>query len=618
MAKTDKYGIVNAQDPQVDTKGIKSVVTKVTEGVKWRKDAKFDETWSKLIKLYANRYEYPELDGYQDVIAPNMVFSTVNVIVPSIVVNYPKITVTATKQEFEATAGTVEAVANYHWRHFDVHKEFRAVVKDFAVIGHGWCKTTWEYEEKLESWTLEEWQAEAQQALTEIEMKRQQAVSAGVDPATLPSDEQVLAGIPKRKTTVIKDNPVVERVSPFDVFVDPNGTRIKDVGWIAQRMYVPYSKASKRKDWDETARKRMNKTTMKAAKEDIDVNYENEERLGDSCFVVVWEFYDLLEGTVATFADGADRFLSEPKPIPFAFEHPFVYVTNYEVPEKFYPIGDVEAVAPLQMELALTRTQMVADRKRFRRMYLVREDDIGPDGMDAMRSGDDNAIISVEGDKPFGDILAPVQTTALPPEFYNQTAMILDDINLVSGVSEYQRGSVAEIRRTATEASMIQDASNARAADKLTIIERAIGEVAQRLVQLSQQFLGTEQVAKIVGENGVTSWVPYSREDIQGEFDFSVEAGSTQPQNETARRQSAMQMMDAMAPFIGTGVIDPRKVAEHVLRNGFGIKNPSEFMMPPPQMAPGVPGADGSGAGEPPMPPMPPQGVPAQGVPMGQ
>ena len=114
-------------------------------------------------------------------------------------------------------------------------------------------------------------------------------------------------------------------------------------------------------------------------------------------------------------------------------------------------------------------------------------------------------LIEVEGDRPFSDVVAPIATMGLPPEFYNQTAMILDDINLVSGVSEYQRGSVTEIRRTATEAAMINDAANARSADKLAIIERAIGEVAQRVVQLAQQNLTTTQVAKIVDEDGATN-----------------------------------------------------------------------------------------------------------------
>jgi hypothetical protein len=159
---------------------------------------------------------------------------------------------------------------------------------------------------------------------------------------------------------------------------------------------------------------------------------------------------------------------------------------------------------------------------------------------------------------------------------------------------------------------MIQDGANARSADKLAKVEHAIGEVAQRCVQLCQMFLSTEQVAKIVGADGQISWVPFDRDSIQGEFDFVVEAGSTQPQNESFRRQSAMQLLDAMAPFISAGVVDPSKLAEHVLRNGFGVKDPGSFMMPPPApmgapgMPPGMPGMPAEGAG----------GMPMNGSPM--
>jgi len=152
----------------------------------------------------------------------------------------------------------------------------------------------------------------------------------------------------------------------------------------------------------------------------------------------------------------------------------------------------------------------------------------------------------------------------------------------VSGVSEYQRGNQPEIRRTATEAAMINDGANARSADKLSIVERAIGDVAERVVKLTQEFLTSDSVARIIGPDGAAQWVQYTADDIQGEYDFTVEAGSTQPQNESSRRQAALQLMDAMAPYIGT-VVDPYKMAEYVLREGFGVKNPMDFMIPPPQ-----------------------------------
>lgn len=593
-----------------------SCLRRVNDAMKWRKNAGFDEKWAKIIKMYANQYEYSELSGYTDIIAPNMLFSTANVIIPSIMVNHPKITVSARKQDFDAQAPVIEAVANYYWQHFDFHDELKLLIKDFVVLGLGVAKVTWLLEEETEDTPHDVWVEDVKEQLLQAAQARLQAEQAGLD-LEFPTEEEIISSVPSVRTVARQDRPHVERISPFDIYIDPDATRLKNARWIAQRLYVPLQEAKEFKGWDERARKKLKGTAMSQAKKDYDLMFSGEERGRESDFVVVWEYYDLVSGMLCTFAEGCDEFLSAPDDFPYPFGHPFVFAQNYVVPEKLYPMGDLESILPLQMELALTRTQMVNDRKRFRRMYMYKPDEIGPDGLAALTSSDDNALIPVDTDGPFSDVIAPINTTSLPPEFYNQTAMILDDMDRTSAVTEYQRGSVSEVRRTATEASMIQDMSNARSADKLATIELCISEIAERCVQLTQEFLTTEQVAKIVGPDGSTQWVQYDRDSVQGEFDFQVEAGSTQPRNETFRRQSALQLLDAMAPFIQAGVIDPAKLAEHVLRNGFGVKDPATFIVqqqPAPQVQqPPSQGALPAGmpAG---MPPDMPQGMP-QGMP---
>jgi hypothetical protein len=156
-----------------------------------------------------------------------------------------------------------------------------------------------------------------------------------------------------------------------------------------------------------------------------------------------------------------------------------------------------------------------------------------------------------------------------------------------------------EIRRTATEAAIVQDASNARASDKLAIIERSIGECARRLVMLAQQFMTGEQAIRIVGSEAQPLWLTFDRDYIQGEFDYEVEGGSTAPMNESFRRQRALQIVDAMAPFAGAGILDMGKMAMYVLQYGFGIKQAQGFIMQQPPMA-GMPPEGG----------MPPQMAP--------
>jgi hypothetical protein len=194
---------------------------------------------------------------------------------------------------------------------------------------------------------------------------------------------------------------------------------------------------------------------------------------------------------------------------------------------------------------------------------------------------------------------------------YNLTNQIMGDMDRVSGVAEFMRGGSSEISRTATESAMMQDAMNARTSDKLAEVERAIASSAKRLIGLAQQFMTGEHVARVVGSSAMPIWVNFDRDYILGEFDFEVEAGSTQPVNESFRRQMALQMVDAMAPFVGAGVVDMSALARHVLQFGFGVKTPEAFLAQPQQ--PGAVGPDGQPMQGPPPEQGPPQmeGLPA-------
>jgi len=106
------------------------------------------------------------------------------------------------------------------------------------------------------------------------------------------------------------------------------------------------------------------------------------------------------------------------------------------------------------------------------------------------------------------------------------------------------------------------------------------------------------------------AWVNYDADYLQGSYDFEVEGGSTEPRNEAFRRQSALQLVDAMAPFVEVGVVNPAGLARYVLQYGFGIKDTSTILNgPQEQMMQQDPNAQGQ------LPPggqVPPQGPPPQ------
>jgi hypothetical protein len=562
---------------------IKRYRDKIEQSRRWRREERYDDLWSRMIDMYRGKHYKASTED--DQLLVNIAFATINVIAPGVSVNYPKITVSAKNFDKAANAVVTEAIVNYWWRHYDCQKEFRRAVKDMLICGHGWIKTGYRFVEKTNEpyETADELATNAPESISESEM------------------------------IITEDRPFVERISPFDVFVDADATSPMDMRWIAQRVRRSLKEVKKDKRYNATARNEAAPSHYsKWGADDFRGNLRPRRSEGDDdAYVEIWEYYDIDRGMMSVFCDGSDKFLVAPVEIPFSFGHPFVMLSNYDVPDHFYPMGELEAIEPLQMELNQTRTQMMNHRKRFSRKWLYKESAFDADGRSALESDEDNVMVPVISDEPIGGVITPMPAVISPPEFYNQSNLISSDIDRVSGVSEYQRGSMPEIRRTATEAGIIQDAANARSADKLAIIELGIAATARRLIALAQQFMTGEQAIRIAGSDAQQAWLSFDRDYIQGEFDFEVEGGSTQPINESFRRQMAMQVVDAMAPFVGTGIIDMPKLANYVLQYGFGIKNAASFVMqpelPPQPITPqGAPPPMEAGA----MPQQMPQGMP--------
>jgi hypothetical protein len=545
---------------------------------RWRNDEGYDEKWRRMIDLYRGKTYWGDTQSWprtnSDRISVNLAFSTINVIGPAVSVNHPKITVSANKESDADRAVFVEAVMNYLWRHFDYRKPFRRAVKDFLIIGHAWVKVGWKFVEEERRLSGYEIDDEVVRSIQEIDDFAMENPAFAGD---LPSDQDVIDSVPTTEMVILEDQPFVERISPFDMFVDPEATCLDDAKWIAQRIVRPLSEVKKDKRYKGSVRRSLEPDAGLRTRWSNDT--ERDEYSNDVDRVTIYEYYDLEAGTLSVCAHQANDYLLDPTPMPYAFGHPFVMMRNYDIPDVFYPMGDLDQIESLQEELNKTRTQMTNHRKRYARKYLYHERSFGPEGREALESDEDGRFVPVvDENRDLSSVVTPLPQVPLAPEIYEQSHIIEQDINTVSGVSEYSRGQMPEIRRTATEASIIADAGNARSADKLATVEIIIGDVARRILQLMQQYMTQPQMVRIQGRNAEEYYVAYTREDILGEYDFSVEGGSTQPLNETARRQQAISLMNAVSPLVGT-VIDPNELARYVLQFGFGVKDPDKFIM---------------------------------------
>jgi len=210
--------------------------SKLSKSKKWRAND-YDDTWTRMKDLY--RGKHWEAGGDSDQIVVNMVFATINVLNPAVSVSNPRFTVSARKPDQEAQAMFAEEVVNYIWRTNKYQQQFRLTVNDWLMFGHGWMKVGYKFvtdKPKVES---------ADPPSTEVG-------DEGV------SDREEHEGNVESEMAVLDDRPFAERISPYDIYVDPEAHTTEDMAWIAQRIRRPVNDVRVDDRYEPSVRKKVN------------------------------------------------------------------------------------------------------------------------------------------------------------------------------------------------------------------------------------------------------------------------------------------------------------------------------------------------------------------------
>jgi hypothetical protein len=399
-----------------------------------------------------------------------------------------------------------------------------------------------------------------------------------IDPAVLPTEEELVDLVPTSQTVPVTDDIFVEHVSPFDVFVDPEARRIEDVRWIARRRVLPLEEVldnpayrNKRNLQGDTPYPSVEGIPkppgIPGYQEGQTVHPPEHER------VTLWEYYNLKTRTVCVLTMNHDRFLMEADWLMPFQGCPFIPMVDYVVPDSLWGYGEVKLIESLQVELNKTRTQIIVHNKRFNRKLLYKERAIDERGKAALTTRVDGALIPVINDEDLKDVVLPVPDSPLPADRYQINNIIEADITAITGISDYERGAYNNVRRTATEASIIMDASSLRQQDKLRRIEEAATEVGRRMKALAQTFYDEQRWILITGA-GWQMPIRFNREDIEGEYDISVDAGSTEPQNQQMLMQDRERLYQLVSqnPFV-----NQVEILKELLR-AHGLTNPDRFI----------------------------------------
>lgn len=344
------------------------------------------------------------------------------------------------------------------------------------------------------------------------------------------------------------------RIHPCDFLIDEDAGPLEDSwSWVAHHIRMKKSEALEDPRYKRSAVKsikaksREEKGEKKTGIVDkLSGLFQKEQE--DDQFVDIWEIYDLKKREFLSIGEDADDLLAQPRPCPPGVEkHPFA-ILRFTLRDKSpYPIPPVSPALDPQKEYSLSRSRLLTHRKRFNRKYEVVAAKLEDDSeLSKLENGDDGTLIRVQ---TLGAV-QPIQDAPLDQQNLQELMLLNNDMVEIFGTPSQARG-VADAD-SATEASILDKRLEVREGDRLSIVVDWVIEIARKLDQLVQYHIEQDEAVKITGPQG-EFWQIVKKQDyeaINGEFEYSVNVGASQPRlPDIERAQWIAFMSQVVIPF---------------------------------------------------------------------
>ena len=523
-----------------------------------------EDKWMKWYKLYRS---YLDEKKYGSNLFIPYVYSIVETVAPRLVTGLfgvrPYLGILPTNSEARKNAKNLEKLIDYQLITLLNFKTTAANwIKEALIYGTSFLKLGWDYEE-------------------------------GEVPVTEPVAEimgQALDYETVMQETVIKDQPLIEHVDLFDIYIDPYAKNIDEADYVIHKVFrnLEYLEEMEEEgiyeNVDEVKRgvhDEQQQSSMAERLSEIGMQSQTPSQ-GDPGKVELIEYWT--DDRVVVVANRSVVIRNEENPYHH-MSKPFIRLVDTPVPHEIYGIGEIEPVEHLQYNLNTLRNQRVDNVNLIiNKMWKVlRGADIDP-----------NQLVSRPGGIVEVDDMEDVQPLVLDNvthESYQEDEIIRNDIDRTTGVYDYARGEKTDRRETATTASILSDSANERFNLKREIMEdMGLKRLGKMLVSLNKQFIDRSMEVRILGEDAQIgsevqvgmgfededadaeqpTFIEISPEDIIGEFDVMPLGSTVDPAvNKESRLNNLINMysMFAESPYVNQAKLIKKILEEADIKN---------------------------------------------------
>lgn len=285
--------------------------------------------------------------------------------------------------------------------------------------------------------------------------------------------------------------------------------------------------------------------------------------------IAVWEIWDQTSKKIFYVTDNGYHLIGEKEwPVEFVFggRHlfPVTLLYMHAQPDSFYPVPEIDLIAPQLDELNEIEGMLREDSLTKWRKYLVADTLVGADQASKFTdTAAKNCLMTVAMDDlqsimgtqnmhsmDLNKLVVKMEDVTPPRDLFPRKAGVEADIMQIIGYGPGDRGGMPSTR-SAREAMMVFERQNQKLSKRLDAITDFYSDVIRKHITWMKALMVESRYAKIIGgKPGLDQFFQYSKDDIEGDFDFFVLPGTSAPKTTESMRQLAMQEFQALAPIV--------------------------------------------------------------------
>ena len=358
----------------------------------------------------------------------------------------------------------------------------------------------------------------------------------------------------------------IARVHFDDFLFDEDAGPLKDSwSWVAERVRVPYEdvlsnplfkksavkalkgRSTDKEDEDSKERDDRKKGDIKSSGGNTYFKFSDEKDSVEPEICILWKIFDLKKKKWLVIGEGGTEPLVPESDLPKGVEeHPYSILRFTLRDDSPYPIPPMSQGIDPAKEYNVARSDILKHRKRFNRKYQVYMPGLdNEDEASKLEHGDDGTIIKINQPVP---CVLPIQDAQLDQMRWTELGYLKNEMIELFGGSTGESRGIAEAD-SATQAGILDSRLQMKEGDALSEVIDFTRNIARKLDQLVQAHIDTVQAVRVTGVDGMEymeTITPADYEEINGEYIYEVNVGSTMPRLPQMERASWLAFLQLL------------------------------------------------------------------------